>query len=185
MAQIPYRANLSAAIFPMTIARAGRSVIVPGIDQNFNRSIDSPDDSNRDAGIPQIIYGENIIPTADGYQSVGYTDGGTIGPVAVGISWVPVKLNIPGSGVKNILILIGAGLTKSTKNGIQFYTDTLVSGVAPSGFGNFVSTATVRGICYLHVGSRIYTVTWTGLGCNLTEVTATFTPAGILPILYR
>lgn len=178
MAQIPYRANLSAAIFPMTIARAGRSVIVPGIDQNFNRSIDSPDDSNRDAGIPQIIYGENVIPTADGYQSVGYTNGGTIGPVAPSVSWVPVKLNVPGSGRKHILILIGAGITKSTVNGVTFNTDT-ITGTAPVGASNFVSTATVRGICYLHVGARIYTVTGNS-PLTLTEVTASFTPAGIL-----
>jgi hypothetical protein len=71
MAQISYRANLSAAIFPMTLARAGRSVIIPGPDQNFDRRVD-PQGEQKSAGIPQIIYAENVIPTADGYQSVGF-----------------------------------------------------------------------------------------------------------------
>ena len=180
MSQLPYRANLSAAIFPMTLARAGRSVIIPGPDQNFNRSIDSPDDSNRDAGIPQIIYGENILPTADGYQSVGYTDGGDFGTTgAPDVQWVPIKLSIPISGYKHILMLVGIGQSKSTINGVQVYLDS-VTGTAPVGPTNNVTTATVRGICYLHVGTRIYTVTWTGSGCTLTEITGTFTPGGIL-----
>lgn len=178
MSQMSYRGNLSAAIFPMTIARAGRSVIIPGPDQNFNRSVDSPDDSNRDAGIPQIIYGENIVPTADGFQSVGYTAGGSFGSTGAGVDWEPIELNIPASGRKHILLLIGAGETRSTTNGITFATDTIV-GTAPVGANNFISTATVRGTCYLHVGSRIYTVT--GLSpLTLTDVTASFTPGGIL-----
>lgn len=178
MAQISYRANLSTAIFPMTLARAGRSVIVPTIDQNFDRRVD-PEGAQRNAGIPQIIYGENIVPTADGYQSVGYSPGGSLGTTGVsGVNWVPIAVNLPSSGYKQILLLIGAGVVKATYDGITYSVVTVI-GVAPNGSGNFVSTATVRGICYLHVGSRIYALTQS-FGFTLTEVTATLTPVGIL-----
>ena len=70
MAQQTYRANLSAAIFPLTLASAGRSVIIPGPDNTYDRRVD-PEGEQKNAGIPQAIYLENVIPTANGYQSVG------------------------------------------------------------------------------------------------------------------
>jgi hypothetical protein len=73
MSQQTHRANLSSAIFPMTLAKAGRSVIVSGADQNFDRRIDPSGISNAKAvGIPQAIYMENVFPTPDGFQSVGF-----------------------------------------------------------------------------------------------------------------
>jgi hypothetical protein len=66
-----YRANLSSAVFPMTLADAGRTVIFPQADQNFDRRVD-PAGEQKDAGIPQAMYLENVIPTVNGYQSVGY-----------------------------------------------------------------------------------------------------------------
>lgn len=72
MPQISYRANLSAAIFPLSLAQAGRSVIIPGPDNNYDRRVD-PEGEQKDAGIPQAIYLENILPLANGYQSIGHT----------------------------------------------------------------------------------------------------------------
>lgn len=77
MAQIPYRANLSTAVFPMTIAKAGRTVINPGLDQNFDKRVD-PGASYGSVGIPQVMYCENVLPTSEGYQSIGSTVTGTI-----------------------------------------------------------------------------------------------------------
>jgi hypothetical protein len=77
MPQIAYRANLSAAVYPMTIADGGRTVIVPGPDQNFDRRVD-PTGEQKDAGIPQALYLEDVIPTVSGYQSVGYRNTGTM-----------------------------------------------------------------------------------------------------------
>lgn len=71
MPVIAYRGNLSSAVFPMTLADAGRTVIAPQQDQNFDRRVD-PAGEQKDAGIPQAIYMENVIPTVNGYQSVGY-----------------------------------------------------------------------------------------------------------------
>lgn len=77
MAQIPYRANLSATVFPMTISRGGRTVINPGIDQNYDKRID-PTNSTTTVGIPQILYCENVFPTSEGFQSIGVSETGVL-----------------------------------------------------------------------------------------------------------
>lgn len=77
MSQIPYRGNLSAAVFPMTIAKSGRSVINPGADQNFDKRVD-PGASPGSVGIPQVMYCENVLPTPEGFQSVGLLVTGNI-----------------------------------------------------------------------------------------------------------
>lgn len=171
MAQIPYRANLSAAIFPMTLARAGRSVIVPQADQNFDRRVD-PQGEQKSAGIPQIIYGENILPTADGYQSVGYETGANFGPIAPGFNWSIITVNAPFAQAKSVTLAVGVNEVRLVDTGASVP----ITGTPPVGPLNFVSTATVRGVCYLHVGNQIYTYTNVGL----TNITATFTPVGIL-----
>lgn len=71
MAQQTHRANLSSAVFPMTLAKAGRSVIVPTYDQNFDKRVDANGNDKGSVGIPQAIYMENVFPTPDGFQSVG------------------------------------------------------------------------------------------------------------------
>ena len=55
----------------MAISRAGRSVIVPQIDQNYDRRVD-PTGEQKTPGIPQALYLENVLPTVEGYQSVGF-----------------------------------------------------------------------------------------------------------------
>jgi hypothetical protein len=72
MAQIPYRANLTAAQFPFLARDWGRSIIVPGADQNFDRTVVSGADTDKDKGIPQVYYMHNVMPYAQGLQSVGY-----------------------------------------------------------------------------------------------------------------
>lgn len=71
MPQIAYRANLSSSVFPMTLAEADRAVIIPGPDQNYDRRVD-PTGEQKNAGIPQAIFLQDVMPTANGYQSVGY-----------------------------------------------------------------------------------------------------------------
>lgn len=178
MAQISYRANLSAAIFPMTLARAGRSVIVQGPDQNFNRSIDSPDDSNRDAGIPQIIYGENILPTADGYQSVGYKADATSFPGGA-VDRVDILARVPLAGTSSLEINLqlnaidGYAYTNGTWSAITFSGAWLYVG------GNDITTATVNGVCYLFTAGALYTVTYPG-PVTITNISATVLPVGFL-----
>ena len=72
MARVPFRANLSALAFPFLSEFSGQSVVVKQIDQNFIASQISKDDLDKDIGIPQLIYCHNVIPTAQGYQSISF-----------------------------------------------------------------------------------------------------------------
>jgi hypothetical protein len=73
MSQQVYRGNLSAKVFPFVSEFFGRSIIVAGQDQNFNRQVTSTEDTDKDKGIPQLYYCHNVMPMAAGFQSVGYT----------------------------------------------------------------------------------------------------------------
>jgi hypothetical protein len=72
MSQIAYRGNLSSAYFPLISRFHGRTVIVPGQDNNFSRQLQSSADLDKDVGIPQVYYCHNIMPTGQGYLSIGY-----------------------------------------------------------------------------------------------------------------
>lgn len=72
MSQIRTRINLSARGFPLVQENWGRTVIVGGQDQNFNRQVQASTDADHDIGIPQIFYAHNVMPHAQGFQSIGY-----------------------------------------------------------------------------------------------------------------
>lgn len=72
MSQIRYRANLSAKSFPFLSENWGQSIIIPAQDQVYNPRITSPEDADKDIGIPQIFYCHNVLPYAQGFQSIGY-----------------------------------------------------------------------------------------------------------------
>lgn len=65
------RMNLGVAIFPFATELWGRSIIIPQFDQNFDR-VSEQNVPNKDRGIPQAFYMHNVIPTGQGYQSIGY-----------------------------------------------------------------------------------------------------------------
>jgi len=191
MGAISYRANLSSAIYPMTIADGGRTVIMPGPDQNFDRRVD-PQGEQKDAGIPQALYMENVMPTVNGYQSVGFWDPDT-------------AMTNPGGGA-HIVQVIDLRATE-TFVGPSFYTFVVrntplfcwsdgsftcgpegantvtFSGTAITGGSSGVySIAVVAGTCYLYFGStsvkELYTVTISvGGNITLTNITASVTPA--------
>lgn len=72
MAQIPYRGNLSASTFPFLSENFGRSTIIRGQDQNYVPPVAARQDADKDVGIPQIYYCHNVLPTSEGFQSIGY-----------------------------------------------------------------------------------------------------------------
>ena len=84
MAQIRYRANLSAKDFVFASQNWGRSIILKQYDQNFSRQIVSPTDPDKDIGIPQIFYAHNVMPAAQGFQSVGFNNVFP-GPAGIGV----------------------------------------------------------------------------------------------------
>lgn len=177
MAQIPYRANLSAAIFPMTLARAGRSVIIPGADNNFDRRVD-PAGEQTDAGIPQVIYGENILPTEQGYQSVGYRPlGGSFPSQPTECTMLAVPENQAMQAVT--LLFTATKIYSCYKPG---WKEVVVSGAFPVVSESMCSYAIVRGVVYIQTFTRLHTLTYDAFTDThtLTDITATVTPAGFM-----
>lgn len=177
MAQITYRANLSASSFPLSLGKAGQTVIVPGPDNTYDRRVDPRGESSV-VGIPQAIYLENVLPTAAGYQSIGYIPGANFGTTGTpGVKWEPLTVTVPGSNVKFIQLEIGFGVVKFSLNGSTWGTATVI-GAVPTGFLAYTSTATVKGTCYIHVNDVLYTVTYAGGKLTLTDITASVNPGG-------
>lgn len=73
MAKYRFRGILNAAQYPMLAGIQGRTIINPAIDPNVRtpRGFSGSEES-LDVGVPQIVYCENVVPTAEGLQSVGY-----------------------------------------------------------------------------------------------------------------
>lgn len=74
MAQVKYSVNLSAADFTFSFSFKGPSVIIPSGDQNYYQAMDgwAGATPQRGINIPQVMYCENTVPTAEGYRSVAY-----------------------------------------------------------------------------------------------------------------
>lgn len=74
MSQQTYRANLNDNSFEFLSLSQGRTVILPKIDQaTDNQTIILQDSQQKDKGIPQAYYMHDVMPTKNGFQSVGYT----------------------------------------------------------------------------------------------------------------
>ena len=74
MAQNKTSVNLSSADFTLSFTFKGRSIVVPGQDQNFFGSTGAWAGNSPQKGvdIPQMYYCENTVPTSEGYRSVAY-----------------------------------------------------------------------------------------------------------------
>lgn len=183
MAQIAYRANLSSSVFPMTLADAGRTVINPQADQNFDRRVD-PAGEQKDAGIPQAIYLENVIPTVNGYQSVGYQARTVLPPKSAGSGPVSALYSfvVPDSHTEAVIL---------ARLGSAFYADVISNAVdcslpwqyaaGTTPYGSFHSIATVRGVNYWSDQNRLYTFTINDATKQVTFTDVTGTVTGILP----
>lgn len=73
MAKQRFRGALNAANFPLVSTLQGRTVVQPQLDNNVktNQAFYGTQES-ADYSIPQLLYCENVVPTAEGVQSVGY-----------------------------------------------------------------------------------------------------------------
>ena len=73
MAQIEFRMNLQSKIFPLLTQLQGQTVIIPERDQTYVPNVNPTDDQNSvDRGIPGLLYAHNVMPSAFGWQSVGF-----------------------------------------------------------------------------------------------------------------
>lgn len=143
MAQITYRANLSAKSFPFISDNWGRTVIIPQYDNTFNRSIYSTEDSDKDVGIAQIYYAHNVMPGQQGFRSVGYT---TILNPSLGLTFKSIFVLKDSFGPKLYL-----GVTSTN----TFYVNDgtignswISKGVYPAGL---ITTAFVSGTQYIYI----------------------------------
>lgn len=184
MAQTPYRANLSSAIFPLSLSLAGSTVVVPGPDNNYDRRVD-PEGEQKDAGIPQAVYLENVIPTANGYQSVGYE---ILGPSAPGITFDVNFKSYRVAVIDGYTYLFGTILGvdivyRTSDPGLSLWSDATATWSAFAGFPyiegygsyNTLSQAIVRGTQYIYVrnGNTFGSVagtTLTDLGGSLSGI---------------
>lgn len=177
MGQVTYRANLSSSVFPMTLADAGRAVIIPGPDQNYDRRVD-PTGEQKNAGIPQAIFLQDVMPTPDGYQSVGYRrftgDMAMAGEVVA--KTVPVTC-LGGSQLFVNYLYQGELLRQRSGTDGQ-------SAVTGSSWNEFstLSSCAVRGEAYLYASgvNRLYTVVGSSSTLAFTEITLTVTPLNFL-----
>lgn len=173
MAQVAYRANLSAKSFPFVSDNFGRTVIVPQYDNTFNRQVSSDQDSDKDVGIPQIYYCHNVMPHAQGLQSVGYDV--VIPPASPAVTNFDLIYAIRDeSGYKTYLGITSTG---------DFYVYTSATGpgnptewtyIRTYPAGLLVTVAYVAGITYIYIATQgcirfdfasntFVTVTLTGL----------------------
>ena len=147
MAQITYRANLSAKSFPFVSENFGRSIIVAGPDQNFSRQLVASEDTDKDIGIPQAYYCHNVMPHSQGWQAIGYTD---ILPAVAGVT-----------DFQNIFLLRDGSDNKiflGTKANGDFYVSDGTG--APWVYkttktaGKLVTVAYVAGVTYIYVANQ-------------------------------
>lgn len=149
MAFYTIRINLGAAQFPLLTELGGRSIIVPGQDENYDRTvISTSSDTDKDKGIPQALFVQNCFPTATGYQSINFlplveaypaaTDFGTVLPLQT-VSFGRVLL-VP-SGGKNYIL----DLTVSTGWNVN---SSFPPGTVPENVQ--VTTAFVKGETYIY-----------------------------------
>lgn len=179
MSTITYRGNLSAKAFPFLTDFQGQTVIIPGSDNTFNRSLVSSEDIDRDVGVPQIYYCHNVLPAAYGFNSVGYAQQ-IPAAVPASVLFTEVKIlksnaistTVAGpqyyfapqlSGTHNVILLGGIGwLTIST--------------VVPYTTSTVITYATCQGISYIYfsnIGCYKYnSATNTLVAVTLTGLTA-------------
>lgn len=74
MAKYRFTGALNAAIFPLVSTLQSRTVIQKGLDNNVPSEKFSGSQESLNFNIPQLMYCENVVPTAEGFQSVGYQE---------------------------------------------------------------------------------------------------------------
>ena len=175
MSQIVYRGNLSAKAFPLLTDFQARTVIVPGPDNTFNRSLVSTEDLDRDVGVPVAFYMHNVLPAPYGFSSVGYE---TIIPAL-----------IPSSTAFTSAKLLRSNVLASGANGPRFYFSPQQSGqhytyilggtkwlpittLVPYTSTTTITYATLQGVSYIFF-SGIGCYKWDSVANTLIAVTLT------------
>lgn len=146
MARLTSRINLSANQFPLLSELHGRTVIVGTHDQNATPGANlNPNATTGEIGIPQVYYAHNVMPTPQGYKSVGYFQFAS--PTGVSYDFVSAHTIRDPNG--------NAGTLGVTADGklymLRFGTSAWLALVSPPGLaGARVTTAFVQGVTYIY-----------------------------------
>jgi len=148
MADITYRANLKTASFPFLSELFGRSIIVKGPDQNapIGKTEASTTDSTNH-GVPQVYYCHNVVPTDNGYKSIGY-DSVVVG--GAGSGFVKVVEIRDSTGASAQLAIDTSGILYVMEYGATAWSSGLVGAPAVGTIaGKRMTTGFVSGTSYI------------------------------------
>ena len=149
MAQQTYRANLLSADFPFLSENFGRSVIVGQYDQNTAKQADpAGQDKTSNAGIPQLFYCHNVVPTQQGIQSVGFEQ--LTAPLTAETSFVAVLPLRDSQDRKAYLGCTSDGRFYVTTSPYSTWTLKLTSEPAA---GKLVTRAYTQGVTYIYIAN--------------------------------
>ena len=73
MAQHTFAANLSSNEIPLLSSLQAKTVIIGRNDQDFELDVNNQQKLQKERRIPQVYYCHNVMPTDQGYMSVGYS----------------------------------------------------------------------------------------------------------------
>jgi hypothetical protein len=156
---ITYRGNLSAKALPFLTDFQGRTVIVAGPDNTFNRSLVSTEDVDRDVGVAIAYYAHNVIPAPFGFQSVGYES--------------IVEAITPASTLfEDVEIIVSNALSASVKGPRVFFSPQFSGAIYTLALGDTVWTACATSVPYTQNSLITYAtvqgityIYFTGQGC--------------------
>ncbi len=179
MAQLPYRGNLAAKVFPFLSTQFGPSTILTGQDQTTYAMNAKGESSLADTGVPQNYYCHNVMPTGFGYKSVGYKKAVNSIPV-IGTDFVGIIPVRDPNMTRGWIGFTSTGKVYIFKAGdvSWFNISYLVSGWT----GGNVSVAYVNGFTYINFsGFNVYKVSIT-TRTIAPAILAGITASGILAI---
>ena len=148
MARVVYRGNLKVSSIPFLSEFGGQSVIIRGQDQSYVPGLAPKEAVDTSLGIPQIYYAHNVIPTDNGYRSIGYE------------TFVPAKFpeDVDVNSVSSLRDASGnfAFLTVTSLGNIYVNIAESTEWIAPTGVpvasavaGRRVTVAYVSGVSYI------------------------------------
>lgn len=157
MAKQRFRGALAAAQFPLVTVLAGQTVVNQQLDLDVKAPqtvLGQPTPSQFDT--PQVLYAENVMPTAEGMQSVGYLQ--KIAPLA-GVIDFDQAITLRDEDENNFLFVPARGKNYiwDASTGLWMSTDPIVGWT-----GKLVTRAYVNGrtfICYEGLGIYEYDAT--------------------------
>ena len=143
MALIQQRINLDSALFPLLSELLGRTIIVRGSDQTHPQTFAT----QIAADPPQLYYAHNVLPTPQGYQSIGYSP---FIPATIYTDFISVvTLRESDTGLTALLGLTKLGKVLVSTLAVPAWTEITLSDSAVIR-GLNITIAFVRGITYVY-----------------------------------